>query len=74
VRLSGTASHGLFRSENCQQKISTMVSSGEDSYTGSRSDDDNLLAQDDTTDIEVEVIEVEQHQSSRKRSRSQSPR
>jgi len=72
MRLSGTASHGLFRSENRQQKISTMVSSGEDSYTGSRSDD-NLLAQDDTTDIEVEVVEVEQHQSSRKRLRSQSP-
>ena len=50
-----------------------MASSGEDSFTGSRSDD-NLLAQDDTTDIEVEVVEVEQSQLTRKRSRSQSPR
>ena len=72
MRLSGTASHGLFRSEIRQHKIATMASSGEDSYTGSSSDD-NLLAQDDTTDIEVEVVEVEQHQSSRKRLRSQSP-
>jgi hypothetical protein len=50
-----------------------MASSGEDSFIGSRSDD-NLLAQDDTTDIEVEVVEVEQSQLTRKRSRSQSPR
>jgi hypothetical protein len=72
VRLSGTASHGLFRSENCQQKNSTMASSGDDSFTGSKSDD-NLLGQDDTKGIEVEVIEVEQSQLSRKRLIFQSP-
>ena len=72
MRLSGTASHGLFCSEFCQHTTATMASSGEDSYVGSTSDD-NLLAQGDTTDIEVEVLEVEQRHSSRKRSRSQSP-
>jgi hypothetical protein len=49
-----------------------MASSGEDSYTGSSSDDE-LLAQDDIQDTEKEDSKVEERQSARKRSRSQSP-
>ena len=49
-----------------------MASSGEDSYTGSSSDDE-ALTQDGTQDTEEEVGEVAQRQLARKRSRSQSP-